>query len=121
MRKIYISLLISLFISSSAMAANYTDSLLFKVTVWQDGVEHEFEFENPSHYEWEKGSRVVKGEEARFIVEKIYNQLRVSKATKVDEIRVSLEENNFPHLDRFVVKWIDPNGKLYTWHWEKAL
>ncbi|MFZ3590690.1 hypothetical protein ACOI1C_15915 [Bacillus sp. DJP31] len=119
MRKVCISLLFLTMISSSAIAANYTDSLLFKVTVWQNGMENEFEYENPSHYEWEKGSRVVKGEEAKVIVEKMYNQLRVSSSTKADQIKDSLEQNGFPGLKRFVVRWMDPKGNLYTWHWKK--
>ncbi len=119
MKKIWISLFALLLISSSAGAANYTNSLLFKVTVWQGGIENEFEYENPSHYEWEKGSNVVKGEEARFIVEKMYHYLKVSKFTKVDQIKATLEQKGFSNMDRFVVRWIDLNGNLYTWHWEK--
>jgi hypothetical protein len=108
-----------LIVSSSAVAADYTNSLLFKVSVWQNGEETEFEYENPSHYEWEKGSTVIKGLEAQQSVKRIFNQLQVSNQTKARQIKASLEKNGFTDLDRFVVRWIDPKGNLYTWHWEK--
>jgi hypothetical protein len=106
-------------VGSSALAADYTNSFLFRVTVWQNGEETEFEYENPSHYEWEKGSTVIKGIEAQQSVKRIYKQLQVSNQTKASHIKASLEENGFTNLDRFVVRWIDSQGNLYTWHWEK--
>jgi len=108
-----------LFTSSFASAANYTDSLLYKVTIWQNGEETEFEFENPTHYEWEKGKVVIKGQEAQQKVEEIFKLLNVTKETTKEEIKTRLEKNGFSNLDRFVIKWIDPRGNLYTWHWDQ--
>ncbi|MFD1739341.1 hypothetical protein ACFSCX_22935 [Bacillus salitolerans] len=104
--------------SSNVYAADYTNSLLFKVTIWQDGVETEFEFENPSHYEWENGSTVIKGEKAKEKVKELYNRLEISNKVEKEHLLVSLQ-HEFPNLDGFVVRWIDPNNNLYTWHWNR--
>ncbi|WP_456278004.1 hypothetical protein [Bacillus sp. AK128] len=122
MRGLLISIAIILqfvLVSSQAFAADFTNSQLFKVTILQNNEETEFEFENPSHYEWEKGSTVVKGKEAQKVVTDIFNELSLTKQTKVNEIKVNLEQYGFTEVDHFVVRWIDQDGKLYTWHWEK--
>ncbi|KAA0549120.1 hypothetical protein FZW96_04190 [Bacillus sp. BGMRC 2118] len=101
------------------IAADYTNSLLFKVTIENNGEEIEFEYENPTHYEWEVGSKVMKGEEAKKKVEELFADLNVSGRPTVEELRKNLESNGYSTIDKFVVKWIDPNGNLYTWHWDK--
>lgn len=101
-------------------AADYTNSLLFKVTVENNGEEVEFEYENPTHYEWEIGSRVTKGEEAKEKVEKLFQLLNVTAKPTVEELKANLEQYGFTSIDKFVIKWIDPKGNLYTWHWDKS-
>lgn len=120
--RIIVSLLCLSFLSltgSHAFAADYTNSQLFKVTIWQNDEETEFEFENPSHYEWEKGTKVVKGEEAEKQVKTLFRELSLSKDTKVNDVKQRLEKFGLSNVDRFVVRWIDGEGKLYTWHWDK--
>ncbi|MBM7660543.1 hypothetical protein JOC85_001315 [Bacillus mesophilus] len=104
---------------SQALAADYTNSQLFKVTISQNGEEVEYEFENPSHYEWEKGSTVIKGKEAEQKVANLYHQLGISAKTDVQEIKATLVKQGYTEMDHFVVRWIDQDEKLYTWHWEK--
>jgi hypothetical protein len=102
------------------LAVNYSNSLMFKLTVWQDDVETEVEFENPSDYEWEVGSTVLKGTEAKIKVQRLYEHLNISKDSKVDQLKVNLEKH-FPNMQRFNVRWIDTNGNLYTWHWSDQI
>ncbi|WP_246941207.1 hypothetical protein [Bacillus pinisoli] len=120
--RIVVSLLCLLLLSSTglhAYAADYTNSQLFKVTIWQNNEETEFEFENPSHYEWEKGEKVVKGEAAQEQVKKVFRTLSLSKDVKVDEVKQRLANFGYTEIDRFVVRWMNNEGKLYTWHWER--
>jgi hypothetical protein len=111
--------LLIMVVAPSAFAADYTNSLLFKVRVEHNGEETEFEYENPAHYEWEVGSKVIKGEEAQKQVQRIYDVLNVSSRPNVERIKSVLEKNGFHEVEKFVVKWIDPKGNLYTWHWNK--
>jgi hypothetical protein len=106
-------------IAPSALAADYTNSLLFKVRVEHNGEETEFEYENPAHYEWEKGSKVVKGDKAQKQVQRIFDAINVTSRPNVEQIKTVLEKNGFQEVEKFVVKWIDPKGNLYTWHWDK--
>jgi hypothetical protein len=100
-------------------AADYTNSLLFKVTINQGNEETEFEYENPAHYEWETGTTVTKGEEAKKQVERIFEALNVSSKSNAEQLKTVLENNGYPNVDKFIVKWIDPKGNLYTWHWDR--
>jgi hypothetical protein len=108
-------------VSTSAHAADYTNSLLFKVMIKHNGEETEFEYENPAHYEWEAGTKVIKGEEAKNKVEQIFDALNVSSRPNVEQLKSVLEKNGYPKLEKFVVRWIDPKGNLYTWHWDKEV
>jgi hypothetical protein len=122
MRILFICIFVFLqfqFNGSLTYAADYTNSQLFKVTIRENNEEIQYEFENPSHYEWEKGTKVVKGEEAEKEVEALYHQLGISKKAKVNEIKASLENYGFTNMEHFVVRWIDQDGLLYTWHWEE--
>jgi hypothetical protein len=123
MRKfICINIIVLFFFLTSfvTLAVNYSNSLMFKLTVWQDDVETEVEFENPSDYEWEVGSTVLKGTEAKIKVQRLYEHLNISKDSKVDQLKVNLEKH-FPNMQRFNVRWIDTNGNLYTWHWSDQI
>lgn len=109
-----------MFIATDTFAADYTNSLFFKVTVVDSGKEIEFEYENPAHYEWEVGSKVIKGTKAKEKVEKLYQLLNVSTKPTVEKLKEGLEEYGFSSVDKFIVKWVDPDGNLFTWHWDKT-
>ncbi|MBM6617469.1 hypothetical protein [Bacillus suaedaesalsae] len=123
MRIVMLTLMLAMhfvFFEHVTMAADYTNSLLFKVTLENKGEEIEYEYENPTHYEWEVGSKVTKGEEAKKKVEQVFAELNVTSNPTVEELKESLERYGYSSIDKFVVKWIDPNGNLFTWHWDKS-
>ncbi|WP_270179582.1 hypothetical protein [Alkalihalobacillus sp. CinArs1] len=99
-------------------ASSLQNSFLFKCTVISQGVENEWEFSSPNEYEVEKGSLVRKGADAKEDVTSLYEHLNVSELSQVDELVTRIKKYGYD-ADRFEMKWMDANGRLYTWVWDK--
>ncbi|WP_458412232.1 hypothetical protein ACNQFZ_15515 [Schinkia sp. CFF1] len=105
----------------AAFTGNPTSDLLncaaFKITVLSNGLEMEWEFENPDEFEFEVGNKVMKGNKAKAEVEKMFHTLQLTKTTKVEEIKQVLEKQGFNNIDKFVVRLKQIDEELLTWSW----
>ncbi|RBW71471.1 hypothetical protein [Bacillus taeanensis] len=112
-------LLISLYAGSSAYAESLRNSMLFKVTIIENGKEIEWEYENPNEYEVEFGNQVLKNEKAKRQIEALFNKAAISKTTHINAIIHALNEEGYEQIERLDVRWITAEDELYTWVWNK--
>lgn len=89
-----------------------------RITVVDNGVEYEWEYDNPNQYEYEQGERVIKGAKAKEEMEKILRVLQLDEQEDVTNYVKRLKESQFKELDRIDIRFMNGEGKLFTWVWE---
>lgn len=119
MIKLALILTVLLCIPFQAEASSLQNSFMFKCTVIAEGVENEWEFSSPNEYEVEKGNIVKKGSTAKEDVKSLYDYLQVTELSRVEELVEKIKQYGYSEADRFELKWMDANGRLYTWVWDK--
>lgn len=100
-------------------ALNLTESFFLKVTVVENGVEHEWEYTSPGKYEYEKGDHVITIPEAKEQVLSIVKILNLSEKAKIEEMVAALKKEQFPKVERLDIRWMNKESKLYTWVWNR--
>ncbi|WNF36049.1 hypothetical protein RJD24_16570 [Bacillaceae bacterium IKA-2] len=98
-------------------ALNLMESFFLKITVIENGVEHEWEYTSPGKYEYEKGNHVIKTLEAKEQMLSIVKTLNLSETAKVEEMVEDLKKEKFPKLEQLDIRWMNKESKLYTWVW----
>lgn len=91
----------------------------FKASIVIDGQEIEWEYQNPNEYELEKGTTVVKGQNAQDEVQNLYDKLNIHEQSKVEELVSIMKDLGYENLEKLDVRWINQNEELFTWVWEK--
>lgn len=111
--------LILMTLVSPASAAGTELMTLFsiRITVVENGVEYEWEYDSPSQYEFEQGERVIKGTKAKEELEKILRILQLDEKEDVNNYVTRLKDSEFPELDRIDIRFMNGEGELYTWVW----
>ncbi len=100
-------------------ALNLMESFFLKITIVENGVEHEWEYTSPGKYEYEKGEQVIKTDEAKVEMQSIVKLLNLSEKAKVEEMVDVLQKERYPNLERLEIRWMNGESKLYTWVWDK--
>ncbi|WP_227936605.1 hypothetical protein [Alkalihalobacillus deserti] len=119
MLPIILSLLLIVLVSPvSASGTELMTLFSIRITVVENGVEYEWEYDSPSQYEYEQGERVIKGDEAKEKMENILRVLNLDEQEDVNHYVQRLKESQFPELDRIDIRFMNGEGKLYTWVWE---
>ncbi len=103
-----------------ANALNLMESFFLKITIVENGVEHEWEYTSPGKYEYEKGEKVIKTDEAKEEMHSIVKLLDLSEKAKVEEMVEVLKKERYPALERLDIRWMNGESKLYTWVWDKS-
>ncbi len=118
----FTSLFISclLLFSSQSYAVNLMESFFLKVTVVENGIEHQWEYTSPGKYEYETGEKVKKSQEAKDEMLKIVKMLKLSEKVKVEEMVERLKQETFPQLESLDIRWMTGDNQLYTWVWEQT-
>lgn len=123
MRKLYLMPIMLIFclllVPSQSHAINLMESFFLKITVHESDIEYQWEYSSPDAYEYEKGEKVIKTEEAKREMLTIVKQLELSKDAKVEEMVEKLKQARFPQLERLDIRWMTGDNKLYTWVWDK--
>ena len=101
-------------------ASTLGNSFSFKCMVMTNGVEHEWEFSSPNEYEFETGKTVEKGAAAKRKVSALFQHLNVTELAQVDELVEKMGTYGYQDVERFEIKWMDSNGRLYTWVWNEG-
>ncbi|TSB48052.1 hypothetical protein [Alkalicoccobacillus porphyridii] len=89
-----------------------------RITIVENGVEHEWEYDSPGHYEYETGSNVIKGKEAKVQVDHMVSMLKISKDKKQEQYKETLKQA-YPQLQSFDIRFMDEDDRLYTWGWQE--
>lgn len=121
MKKVKIIILIALvlmllqsFPVKAASGTELMDCFSVRVTLVENEVEHEWEYDNPNRYEYEKGNVVIKGKEAKSEVTHLLQQLQLSEEKRKEDYAATLK-SMFPHLERFEIHWMTRNSERFTW------
>jgi hypothetical protein len=113
-------LLIALSSPASAAAGTELMSMFsIRITVVEDGIEYEWEYDSPNQYEFEQGEHVIKGAPAKEKMEQILQVLSLDEKEDVDQYVKRLKDSQYPNLDRVDIRYMNGEGDLYTWVWEK--
>ncbi|HET7626810.1 MAG TPA: hypothetical protein VFK44_00295 [Bacillales bacterium] len=120
---VVIGCLLSLFLPfahhhAHAQAEPLSDSLFLKVTIVENGVEYQWEYSNPDEYEYEHGNKIVKGDQGRRLVSKMFTYLNISPGAEVKDMVAKLKKDGHEQIDCLDVRWINSEEKLYTWAWK---
>jgi hypothetical protein len=120
MKKAFL-LVLSVFLLSHTVATAESVSLdnssSFKMTMIRNGVEYEWEYNNPNEYEYEYANSVIKNEKAKETVVEMFELLDVSPDAKVKNMVSALKEFGYHDIDRLDIRWTNSDEKLYTWVW----
>jgi hypothetical protein len=123
MRKISLMPIVLIFclliVPSQSHALNLMESFFLKITVHENDIEYQWEYSSPGDYEYEKGEKVIKTDEAKQEMLTIVKQLELSKEAKVEEMVERLKQERFPQLERLDIRWMTGDNRLYTWVWDK--
>ncbi|WP_088103817.1 hypothetical protein [Halalkalibacter urbisdiaboli] len=124
MKKWIISLLTIVFIllvgaTGHAQPTELMEAFSLHITVHENNIEYEWEYDSPSDYQYTEGNQVIKGEEAKQKVEKMVEHLDFSEGSEVEQMVKVLKERYFPNLERLDIRYMNGDSKLYTWVWEE--
>ncbi len=90
-----------------------------KITVVSEETCYEWEYENPNHFEYEKGKRVVKGTEAKEKVVEVLEMLRFSQGPSAEQMAAYMKQNGFEGIESLKIKMLDQDRCLFTWVWNE--
>lgn len=99
-------------------ALHLMESFFLKITIVENGVEHEWEYTSPGKYEYEKGNYVIKTPEAKEQLLSIVKTLNLSEKAEIEEMVEALKKEEFPKIERLDIRWMNKESKLYTWVWK---
>ncbi|MCT8137382.1 hypothetical protein H1D32_06250 [Anaerobacillus sp. CMMVII] len=99
-------------------ALNLMESFFLKITVIENGIEHQWEYTSPGKYEYEKGEKVIKTKEAKDELLKIVKEINLSEEAKIEKMVEILKQNRFPEIEHLDIRWMTGDNKLYTWVWD---
>lgn len=116
---IFCGMITMLALAPSGEAADVTNSLSLKISIDENGNETEFEYVNPDEYEIEKNGRVYKDRAAKNEIITLYKKLGISTSAKAEQMAFYLKKHGFEHISRLDIRWINDEGELYTWVWNK--
>lgn len=108
----------SLFQPVEAAGTELMNSFSFRMTLVENGTEYQWEYDSPNAYEFEYGERVIKGEEAKKKVEEMFRILKLTEEEKVETLVKRVKDANHPSLERLDIRYMNADGKLYTWVWQ---
>ncbi|MCK0471329.1 YusW family protein [Halalkalibacter sp. APA_J-10(15)] len=89
-----------------------------RISAIVDGQDYEWEYDSPRKYEFEKGSQVMKGNEAKEQVEAIVTLLQISENQSIDEY-VDNMKAEYPRLSKLDIRYMNEDGQLFTWVWNE--
>ncbi|UTR05299.1 hypothetical protein MM326_14445 [Alkalihalobacillus sp. LMS6] len=94
------------------------EAFSIRVTVVENEVEYQWEFDNPSHYEYERGTKVLKGDHAKVQVVKMVSLLQLEQEKTTEQYKEVLEKL-YPAMTSFEIRWMDDQSERYVWSWKE--
>ncbi|WP_017726586.1 hypothetical protein [Halalkalibacterium ligniniphilum] len=99
-------------------ASELMDKFSVRITVEAENTIYEWEYDSPNRYEYEKGETVLKDERAKAEVINLVRMIGLGEQAKVEEMVNRLKKDRFPSMERFEARFINEEGKLFTWVWK---
>jgi hypothetical protein len=122
MRKILLLCLIFFMFQSVTIGNDeLLNSISFKLTIWQNNMEYEWEYHNPDEFEYEKGFTVMKNNSVKKEIIGWFGKLNVSETSNVEDMLAVVQQNGFKNVDKFEVRWMNNEEELFTWIWDKNM
>ncbi|WP_209122094.1 hypothetical protein [Alkalihalobacillus sp. BA299] len=120
-RLFYILMVFSLLLLHQPIgfASELMDKFAVRITVVENGVIHEWEYDNPDKYEYETGSEIKRGQEAAKEVKEIISLIKLREDANVDFMVKQLKENGYEGIECLDIRMMNGEGKLFTWVWDK--
>ncbi|GAE28094.1 hypothetical protein JCM9140_4288 [Halalkalibacter wakoensis JCM 9140] len=112
-------LVLGVCLPAQAAGTELMTAFSLRVTVVENGVEYEWEYDSPNHYEYEEGNQVIKGKEAKEKVEQMAGQLQLSEETEVKDLVERVKSSTHPNIERLDIRFMNGESKLFTWVWEE--
>ncbi|WP_078595044.1 hypothetical protein [Evansella clarkii] len=91
-----------------------------KITFESEEKVFEWEYENPSSFEYEEENTIWRGETARKSFENILAHFDLNEAVITDETAAKFERMYFGPPERIVIHSVDGEDNARTWHWRKS-
>jgi hypothetical protein len=110
------ALLISLLLATTISASGVMSASSFRVTILENDVTYEYEYDNPHHYEYEEGRQVVRGEEAKQKVVELLTLIKLNENSKIEDIVRELKQHH-PDVVKVDIRYMNDDNKLFTWVW----
>lgn len=89
-----------------------------KIRITTEDTLYEWEYENPNLFEYEAGSRILRGSEAKESFEQLLEVIDLSEPI-ISEETVDVVAEHYENPVRIDVKRIDSDRCLQTWLWKK--
>ncbi|MDE5412311.1 hypothetical protein [Alkalihalobacterium chitinilyticum] len=120
-RLFFLMVLLTVFFSFQAtgLASELMDKFAIRITVIENGIIHEWEYDNPDKFEFETGNVIKRGKEAEKEVQAMISLIQLREDTKVEFMVKQLKENGYKDIERLDIRMINGEGKLFTWVWNK--
>ncbi|MFV8827566.1 hypothetical protein [Alkalihalobacterium sp. APHAB7] len=123
MKKRLLLLMVLLFVLFSfqphGLASELMDKFAIRITVIENGIIHEWEYDNPDKFEFETGNVIKRGKEAEKEVQSMISLIQLREGTKVEFMVKQLKENGYKDIERLDIRMMNGEGKLFTWVWNK--
>ncbi|MEB1807786.1 MAG: hypothetical protein LPK26_10960 [Bacillaceae bacterium] len=104
---------------AAGLASELMDKFAVRITVIENGIIHEWEYDNPDKFEFETGNVIKRGKEAEKEVQSMISLIQLREDTKVEFMVKQLKENGYKDIERLDIRMINGEGKLFTWVWNK--
>ncbi|MED1600275.1 hypothetical protein [Alkalihalophilus marmarensis] len=102
--------------ATTSSAANVMGPLSFRVTITEQDVTYEYEFDNPDYYEYEEGNHVERGAEAKQKVTRLVSLIKLEEDAVIDAMVRELKQIH-PNVSKVDIRYMNEENKLYTWVW----
>ncbi|MCM3715030.1 hypothetical protein M3202_13150 [Alkalihalobacillus oceani] len=102
-----------------AAGTELMESFSFRLTIIENGIEHQWEYDSPNHYEFESGERVIKGEKAKEEVERVLEKINLDERATIEELVSRIQQSLYPKAESVDIRYMNGEGKLFTWVWHK--
>ncbi|MDV2885926.1 hypothetical protein RYX45_12120 [Alkalihalophilus pseudofirmus] len=102
--------------ATTTSAANLMGPLSFRVTITEQDVTYEYEFDNPDYYEYEEGDHVKRGAEAKQKVTRLVSLINLEEDAAIDAMVRELKKMH-PNVSKVDIRYMNEENKLYTWVW----
>lgn len=103
---------------AEAQIAPFDDAYAIRITIRDGGTEYRWGYDRPRRFEYVEQGVQLKGRKAKKNVEAIVKTLQLHEGSDVHEL-VERLSRRYPRLERLDIRYINKEGRHFTWVWQK--